>query len=165
MIDATFFKVHQHGANPRGGAANQGIGRSKGGPTTKLHALVDEFGTLVGLELSAGNRNDCVVAPVLLAAVSSKTVLADRAYDTDAIRHLLRQNRSKACIPSAPRRRVVIPHDEELYRRRHIVENVFQRLKVFRTVDTRYQKLLRNVEGAVLCASVLLTLGYQAPSR
>ena len=55
---------------------------SKGGPTTKLHAVVDEYGTLVAIVVTAGNVNDCSAAPVLLKDLTYKTILADKAYDT-----------------------------------------------------------------------------------
>ena len=165
LIDATFLKVHQHAANPPGGAEGQGIGRSKGGPTTKLHAVVDEHGTLASLRLTAGNRNDCKVAPELLEHCFQKTILADKAYDTNLIREIIRQKKSVACIPSSPRRRRPLPYDPELYKLRHVVENTFQRLKCFRAIDTRYQKLLKNVQGAVCLGATLLLLGYRVEPR
>lgn len=165
LIDATFLKVHQHAANGRGTPEEQGIGRSKGGPTTKLHALVDEYGTLVAVVLTPGNVNDCTAAPLLLDGVAYKRILADKAYDTDYLRQLIRDGHSQACIPSKGNRKKPYEYDKELYKLRHIVENVFQRLKVFRSIDTRYQKILDLVEGATLFGSLLIQLGYRAGDR
>lgn len=165
MIDATFIKVHQHAANSPGNPAEKGIGRSKGGPTTKLHAVVDEFGILVAIALTAGNVNDCTAASILLDGITYKTILADKAYDTNALRELIENAHSKACIPSRANRKDPIAHDTNLYKLRHVVENSFQRLKVFRTIDTRYQKRLDFVEGAILFGSLLIGLGYRAESR
>ena len=165
LIDATFIKVHQHAANWAAEPNNQGIGRSKGGPTTKLHAVVDEYGTLVAIVLTAGNVNDWTVAPELVSDLTYKTILADKAYDTNGLRSLIQKAHSTACIPSHARRTEPLPYDSELYKMRHVVENTFQRLKVFRSIDTRYQKLLELVEGAVLFGSLLLQLGYHAETR
>lgn len=165
LIDATFIKVHQHAANWSGDPRTRGIGKTKGGRTTKLHAVVDEFGTLVAIVLTAGNVNDCKAAPDLLTDQTYKTVLADKAYDTNALRDLIKEAHSTACIPSCSRRKVALPYDADLYKLRHVVENSFQKLKVFRTIDTRYQKLLELVEGAVLFGALLLHLGYEAGSR
>jgi len=165
LIDATFMKVHQHAANGPGTPEEKGIGRSKGGPTTKLHAVVDEYGTLVGIVLTAGNVNDCSAAPVLLKDLTYKKILADKAYDTNALRQIIYEAHSTACIPSKAQRKVAFEYDAELYKLRHVVENTFQRLKVFRTIDTRYQKLLEHVEGAILFGALLVALGYRAESR
>ena len=165
LIDATFIKVHQHAASSPGDPESRGIGRSKGEATTKLHAVVDEFGTLVSIVLTPGNVHDCKVAPGLLEGLTFKTILADRAYDTNALRKVIAEAHSSACIPNMPQRKASFHYDVELYNLRHVIENVFQRLKVFRSIDTRYQKLLEMVEGAVLFGASLVQLGYRAEAR
>lgn len=165
MIDATFMKVHQHAANGVGTPESRGIGKTKGGKTTKLHAIVDEDGTLACFSLSPGNLNDCTAAPELLSQLSYKTILADKAYDTNALRELIAQAHCSACIPPKQNRKEPHPYDAELYKLRHVVENTFQRLKVFRSMDTRFQKKLEHVEGAVFFASTLLALNYRVASR
>ena len=73
----------------RGASANA-IGRSRGGPTTKLHALVDGLGRLVAFIITPGQRGDAPVAADLIQALpASATLAADRAYDSDALRRLL----------------------------------------------------------------------------
>ena len=165
LIDATFIKVHQHAASSPGDPKTRGIGRSKGGATTKLHAVVDEFGTLVAIALTPGNVHDSKAAGSLLDGLTFKTILADKAYDTNALRKQIAEAHSKACIPSMPQRKAVFKYDAELYKLRHVVENVFQRLKVFRSIDTRYQKLLEMVEGAIFLGALLVQLGYRAEPR
>ena len=165
MIDATFMKVHQHASNSSGTPESRGIGKTKGGRTTKLHAVVDEFGTMVCFVLSPGNLNDCKAAPEPLVQLWYKTILADKAYDTNALREIISHAHSSACIPPKQNRKEPYPYDSELYKLRHVVENAFQRLKVFRTIDTRFQKKLQHVEGAIYLASSLIALEYKVASR
>jgi transposase len=81
-------------------------------------------------------------------------LLADRAYDTNAVRACLAERGTLAVIPSTRSRTVPIPHDRDLYRRRNQIERMFCRLKDFRRVATRYDKLARNYDAAVHIAAI-----------
>lgn len=99
MIDTSIVRVHQHGAciiRDR----RQSMGRSRGGLTSKIHAVVDTNGLPVRLELTAGEAHDNRLAGRLLSRLKSGTMLpADRGYDADWIRCLVRQHGAWANIP------------------------------------------------------------------
>ncbi|MBK5960174.1 hypothetical protein CCR97_18470 [Rhodoplanes elegans] len=144
------------GGGRRTGAFKQAIGRSRGGRTTKIHALTDHCGRPLVLLLSPGNINDIAFAPTLIARVAPITgLIADKAYDANNLRRLLAEGGAKAVIPSTTSRKQPIPYDRIAYRRRNRIERMFSRLKDFRRVATRYDKLGRNfLAGAMLAATV-----------
>lgn len=109
------------------------------------------------LLLSPGNTNDIALAPSLLAAVGPiKRLIADKAYDANNLRQLLADQSAKAVIPSTASRRTPIPYNKTIYRQRNLIERMFSRLKDFRRVATRYDKLARNfLAGALIAATVV----------
>ena len=107
---------------------------------------------MLKFSLHAGNAAESPVLPELLNGVQTDEVIADKAYDTDAIRKLLADNGIVATIPSRKLRRAPIPHDEESYRARHLVENLFADPKQFRGLATRYCKLGSRYESFVQLA-------------
>ena len=97
------------------------------------------------------------MAPELLATVGPiKRLLADKAYDTNRLRSLLAGRDTEAVIPSIARRKPLIPHDTNAYRQRNLIERMFCRLKDFRRVATRYDKLARNFLAGVILAATLI---------
>jgi len=118
--------------------------------------LTDDEGRPRVLLLSPGNINDIALAPALLAAAGPiRCLIADKAYDANSLRQLLADRRAKAVIPSTTSRRQSIPYDKKLYRQRNLIERMFARLKDFRRIATRYDKLARNfLAGAMIAASV-----------
>jgi Transposase and inactivated derivatives len=142
MIDASIVRVHQHGAGAKGGS---NFGRSRGGLTSKIHAIVDALGNPLKYEVTAGNVNDCVTGYDMLKAwdLKGKNVLADRGYDTDKIIALLNEKQANSVIPSHKHRTVQRPTDWWLFKERHLVECLFQKLKHNRRLATRYDKLSR----------------------
>ena len=105
------------------------------------------------LLLSSGNTNDISMAAALIQAAGPiKRLLADRGYDADHLRKLLADQGAEAVIPSTTSRRAPIPYDTIAYRDR--VERMWCRLKDFRRVATRYDKLARNyLAGAFIAAT------------
>ncbi len=135
------------------------MGRSRGGLTTKIHAVVDALGRPIRLRLSAGQAYDGHTAEHMLTALPEGCrVLADRAYDSNAIRSLLEKQGAQAVIPSIPRRNPVIPHDRECYKARNRIERFFNKLKHFRAVATRYDKRDDNYLASVQLASIRIWL-------
>jgi len=114
--------------------------------------------------LSAGQVWDGHAAEQLLAAIPEGCrLLADRAYDSNAIRALLAAQGAEAVIPSMPQRNPVIPHDREAYKARNMVERFFNKLKHFRAVATRYDKRDDNYLASVQLASIRIWLrSYEA---
>ncbi len=117
--------------------------------------MTDDEGRPRVLLLSPGNINDIALAPALLAAAGPiKRLIADKAYDANSLRQLLADGRAKAVIPSTASRRQPILYDRKLYRQRNLIERMFARLKDFRRVATRYDKLARNfLAGALIAAT------------
>ena len=109
------------------------------------------------LLLSPGNVNDIALAPALLAAAGPiKRLIADRAYDANSLRQLLAQQGAKAVIPSTASRNWSIPYNKTIYRQRNLIERMFARLKDFRRIATRYDKLARNfLAGALIVATIV----------
>ena len=109
------------------------------------------------LLVSAGNINDMTMAQALIeAAPRFEALIADKGYDTNAIRALVEQRGAKVVIPSTASRRAPIPYDREAYRARNLVERLWCRLKDWRRIATRYDKLARNfLSGALIAAAVI----------
>ncbi|WP_354129622.1 IS5 family transposase [Bradyrhizobium sp. i1.15.2] len=158
MIDTSIVRVHQHGAciarNQR-----QSMGSSRGGLTSKIHAVVDYNGLPVRLALSPGEANDVRLAEKLLSRLKSGSMLlADRGYDADWIRELAMKKGAWANIPPKGNRSDPICFSPYLYRARNRVERFFNRIKQCRRVATRYDRLAANYLAFVQLASIRLWL-------
>ena len=108
------------------------------------------------LLIAPGNVHDVMMAPELLRAAGPlKRLLADKAYDTNKLRGILTELGVEAVIPSIARRKPLIPYDPQAYRLRNVIERMFARLKDFRRIATRYDKLGRNfLAGIILAATI-----------
>jgi len=142
------------GGRRKRGAFEQAIGASRGGRTSKLHALTDARGRPCVLLLTAGNINDITVAAGLLdRAGPVRRLIADRGYDANHLRQRLAAQRTEAVIPSTTSRTTPIPYNRRTYRARNRIERMWCRIKDWRRVATRYDKLARNfLSGAYLAA-------------
>ena len=121
---------------------NQCIGVSRGGRSTKIHAVVDALGNPIEVMLTTGNTNDITVAEKLLSRINLKgtTVLADRAYGKWEFREFIANHDADFCIPPKSDNSDPWHVDWCLYKERHLVETFFLKLKEFRRVATRYDK-------------------------
>ena len=109
------------------------------------------------LLLSPGNVNDIAMAPALIAAAGPiKRLIADKAYDANSLRQLLAEQGAKAVIPSTLSRRQPIHYSKAIYRQRNLIERMFSRLKDFRRIATRYDKLARNFLAGVMIAATVV---------
>jgi len=164
-IDGTYVRAHQHASGARRGE-HRAIGTSAGGPTTKIHMACDAHGNPIRFEVTGGQVHDSKAAPSLIEQLNAENLLADKGYDSEAIRQNARDKNIK---PMIPRRKNSKKLNEELdgnmYKARHQVENVFARLKHFRSIATRFEKLARNYQAIVslACAFVWLKLNYSSP--
>jgi transposase len=120
--------------------------------------LVDEHGLPVRIALTAGQSHDLNAAPGLLKGLSCRHVVADRGYDSDAFLDLIRASGAKAHIPTPSYRLVQRTVSRRIYRQRNLVERYFCKLKHFRRIATRFDKLARNYLASVLLASTRLRL-------
>ena len=155
-IDSTYVKAQRSAFGGKGGRRRQAIGRSRGGWTTKVHALTDVIGRPYALMLTPGNVADVKAAPELLARLGrTRYLLGDKGYDADALRRSLRQAGAVPVIPGRRSRKRAIRYDKQRYRDRHLIENAFCRLKDFRRVATRYDKLAANFLSGVALATAI----------
>ncbi|PZR81037.1 MAG: IS5 family transposase [Hyphomicrobiales bacterium] len=138
------------------GADFQAIGLTKGGHNSKIHAIVDAFCRPWALILTAGNIADCVMAEECVSLIPGiQELLADKGYDTDAIRAFLKERGIKPVIEGKSNRKKKIRHDKKAYKNRNVVERCFCRLKDFRRIATRYDKLAQNFFSALCFAATL----------
>ena len=158
FLDATPVKVHRCAANPPGGQAGQAMGRTKGGMNTKIHAAVDAAGRPACLLLSAGQDAEITHAATVVENLPARMLVADKGYDSDAFRAWLKARGIQPCIPPRRNRKHPQRYSKRSYRRRHLVENFFERIKNFRRVATRNDKLANSYFGFVCLASTLVSL-------
>jgi len=147
---------------PGGSKGGRGrlIGRTKGGLNSKLHVLADAKGRPIRMFLSAGQTSDYIGARALLSSIpQAGALLGDRGYDADWFRNALIDMGILPCIPSRIGRKVPIPHDADLYRLRHKIENMFARLKDWRRIATRYDRCpILFLSACALAATVIYWL-------
>ena len=116
------------------------------------------MGRPLRLLLTGGEKAECQQAPALLAGQTAGAVVADKGYDTDAVRGLLAQKDMQAVIPTKSNRRKQIPHDRELYKERNRIERCFGWLKRHRRIATRYDRNDAHFLAFLYLASTLLWL-------
>ena len=131
------------------------MGRSRGGLTTKIHALVDANGLPVALKLSQGQAHDGKSAHDMLTRLGpGQILLADRAYDSDALRQGVASQGAWANIKPMPGRVRIPAFSAFLYRYRNLVERFFSKLKHFRAIATRFEKHDANYLALIKLASI-----------
>ena len=138
------------------GADAQGLGRSRGGLSTKIHAAGDALGLPVRLIGSPGQRNDIAFAHDLVDGLKADAAIADKGYDADHLHDKLAATGAEIVIPPKRNRKVQRSYDAELYKERNVIERFFNKLKQFRRVATRYDKLLANFMGFVKLAAIAI---------
>ncbi|WP_151959462.1 IS5 family transposase, partial [Acinetobacter bereziniae] len=158
FIDGSHIRAHQHSA----GIADQAISKSAGGNSSKIHLVVDSNGNPIDFIITDGTTHDVKVAPDLISKLDLnevEVVCADKGYDSEPLRQQIRATGTKANIPKKSNSQSNNDHmDWYLYKIRHLVENMFCRLKQFRGIATRYDKLKRNYESSVALACIFLWL-------
>ena len=126
--------------------------------TTKIHVVVDALGNPVAVSLTPGQASDISQAAPLLEEVEPEAFLADKAYDADALIETLDERGITPVIPPKANRIERRETDFALYRERNLVERFFCKLKGFRAIATRYDKLANTFLAAVQLACVLFWL-------
>jgi len=135
------------------------VGRSRGGLTTKIHARVDGQGRPIQILITPGQAHDLTAAEPLLANLERRTiVIADKAYDADRLRAHIKACGAIANIPNMRRRRKRFRWKKALYRQRNLVERFFNKLKQFRRIATRYDKLGASFRAFIQLAIVRITI-------
>ena len=152
-LDATHIKVHQDGSSG-GHQEVQAMGRTKGGLNTKMTAMVDGAGRALQITVAPGPCAD-VVAVAAIELPPDKHLVADKGYDSDAFREDIIAHGGTPCIPPRKNRLRPISWHRGWYKKRHQVENFFQRIKRWRRVGTRYEKLSLHFLAFAQLAAVL----------
>ncbi len=114
---------------------------------------MNEHGRLLRLLITPGQRGDAPLAEILLEGLRAGHVLADAAYDSDAIRDLIRKMKARVCIKPNPTRKRKKRYDRERYKHRNVIERFFRRIKQCRRVATRYEKKAINFLSFVWLAA------------
>jgi transposase len=140
------------------------MGRSRGGLTSKIHAVVDTNGLPVRLALTAGEAHDNRLARSLRSRLKAGSMLlADRGYDADWIRALVTKRRAWANIPPSSNRNEPICFSPHLYRARNLVERFSNKIKQCRRVGTRYDKLAANYLALLTSIPLWLRVNESTP--
>ena len=141
-----------------GGQANQALGRSRGGFSTKVHVTVDGLGNPLRLRLTAGHRHDITQAVELMDGFTFEHLIADRGYAAQEFFDWIVECGTKPVIPAHGRSKKEREYDKWLYRERHLVECFINKIKHFRRVFSRFDKLASRYLGFVQFVSSLIWL-------
>jgi len=134
------------------------LGRSRGGFSTKIHAVVDALGNPIRFKLSGGQEADCSWAIPALTDTEFGMLLADKGYDTDELLDFVKQRAAETCIPPKSNRTNQREYDKVLYKERNLVERFFNKLKHYRRLATRYEKTARNFLAMLTLAALVIWL-------
>jgi transposase len=145
-------------AKKSGDQESQALGRSRGGFSTKIHIAVDALGNPLRFLLTAGQRHDSPQAARLIEGFEPQAVLADKGYDSDELIALVTAKGIVAVIPPKKNRLVQREYDRHLYRERHLIECFINKIKQYRRVFSRFEKLSKNYLGFISFVSALIWL-------
>ena len=136
----------------------QSLGRSRGGFSTKIHLATDALGNALRFILTGGERNDITQAEALVKDFVAGYVIADKGYDSGTFILHLAGCDAEVVIPSRANHKVQREIDTHLYKERHLVENQIGKLKHFRRVFSRFDKLAKNYLSFIYLASTVIWL-------
>lgn len=152
IIDSTTARAHVSAT----GYKNQALGRSRGGFSTKLHVLVDALGQFMKIILSEGQAADITYGPELIKGIEGAHVIGDKGYDSDAFIEQIKVQNCEPAIPPRSNRKNPRIIDTDIYKERNVVELAIGKLKQFRRIAMRFDKLAIAFLGfANLGASLL----------
>ena len=157
MIDATIVRSHACAAG-YGDQKTEGLGRSKGGFTTKIHALVDALGNPLKFLVTPGQDSDVSWAGKLIGSVRGTYAIGDRGYDCNEFRIELRNKNYTPVIPGRSNRIVKIDYDKHIYKERNVIESFFAKLKYFRHIFSRFDKSARSYTSFLSFVGAILWL-------
>lgn len=162
MIDSSGVRVHQDASRVKEANFQQAMGRSKGGLSTKIHMACDALGYPLGFILTGAERHDCTQARALIERFvqAEQKCLMDAGYDSDDIRSCVMQQGATAVIAYRKNRVKVPEFDKDIYKERHKVENLFQKIKRYRHVAMRFEKLQTTFAAMVAIASILVWIKF-----
>ena len=141
-----------------GGQEGQALGRSRGGFSTKIHIAVDALGNPLRLLLTAGQRHNRPLAAALIEGFEPRVLIADKGYDSGALIESVTAKGIEAVIPPKKNRTEAREYDRHLYRERHLIECFIGKIKHYRRVFSRFEKLSKNYLGFLSFVSALIWL-------
>jgi transposase len=137
----------------------QALGRSRGGFGSKVHCVADALGNPIAFTVTGAEQADITQAHALLEkAIGAQAITADKGYDSDALVSAIQDHGAQANIPPRSNRKTPRAYDLHCYNARHLIENLFARLKQFRRIATRFEKLARNFAAMVTLACICVWL-------
>jgi transposase len=162
MIDSTTVRAHRCAAGEKGGSQTQALGRSRGGFTSKIHVRCNALGLPIGAVLSEGEAHDVTAYDPLMEQRDSDpgVMLADKGYDSDAIRQDLRDRGTTPEIPTKRNRKVQHSVDKKIYALRSRIECLIGHLKEQRRIATRYDKTASSFLGFVLLGCIRIWIRF-----
>ena len=134
------------------------MGRSRGGFSTKIHALTDALGNPLKFVLTGGQVADITQAEALLPDDRFEAVVADKGYDADAFVATVTARGATAVIPPRRHRRQPREYDRHIYKERHLIECFFGKIKHYRRIFSRFEKTARNYMSFLYFVAVLVWL-------
>lgn len=161
ILDSTIVRAHPCAAgalHKSGGQAAQALGRSRGGFSTKIHVNVDALGNPLRFALTGGQRHDITQAETLLAGYEGEYVIADMSYDADPFRQVILHSGAEPVIPPRATRKEQYYYDRHLYKERHLVECLINKMKHYRRVFSRFDKLAKRYLGFLSFVGALIWL-------
>ena len=147
------------GSPPKnGGQAQQALGRSRGGFSTKIHVNVDALGNPLRFRSTAGQRHDITQAEALITDYDFERVITDRAYDADDFIQVIIDKEAEVVIPPRKNRKQSREYDKHLYKERHLVECFINKIKHYRRIFSRFEKLSKRYLGFLSFVGALIWL-------
>jgi transposase len=159
LIDSTVVRAHSCAAGAAGSTAEaEPLGRSRGGFGTKIHAITDALGNPLEFVLTGGQASDIGQAPTLLGLTpeGAEAFVGDKGYDGDALIQAIEARGMAAVIPPRSHRKEPRDVDWFVYAERHLIECFFNKIKHYRRIFARFEKLSRNYMGMLLDLQVFL---------
>jgi transposase len=126
--------------------------------STKIHAAVDALGNPVRLLLTEGQTSEYTLANELISGLQPDYVIADKGYDSDSFVEAIHTGGAEAVIPPRSNRKSLRDYDKILYKERNLVERLFQKLKNYRRIATRYERLARNYNAMLVLVATVIWL-------
>jgi transposase len=161
LLDSTIIRAHPCAAGAPVAAtekAAQALGRSRGGFSTKIHVVVDALGNPLDFVLTAGQAHDVTQGPALLEGRHADYVIADKGYDSDAFIEVIEAMGAIPVIPARKNRTAPRHYDVHLYKERHLVECFINKIKWYRRIFARFDKLAKRFLGFLSFVSALIWL-------
>lgn len=161
IIDSTVVRAHPCAAGALkkdDGQENQALGRSRGGFSTKIHVNVDALGNPLRFLLTGGQSHDITQAEALIVGYEFERVIADKSYDAEDFLLFIAEKEAEAVIPPRKNRKESREYDKHLYKERHLVECFIGKIKHYRRIFSRFDKLDRRYLGFLSFVGTLIWL-------